>query len=139
MTRLPPRFPSAASSSSPTSASDDLNLLGAELQLEAAYRFNPYLSAHLLLTTRQEYALPNQDGGDLRSTELIVEDAYLTLAEPDLGVALQLGRQPFEDLRQWWYDADLDAVRAIWRRPDLTLEASASREALVQQDPGDSR
>jgi alginate production protein len=92
------------------------------------------LSADLLLTTRQEYALQGEGRGDLRSTELIVEDAYLTLAEPDRGLALQLGRQPFEDVRQWWYDADLDAVRAIWRRPDLTLEASASREALVQQD-----
>ena len=113
---------------------DDLSLLGAELQLELVWRPNPYLATNLLLSARQEYALPDVGGDDLRAPELLVEEAYLTLTAPALASSLYLGRQPFEDGRQWWYDADLDAVRAILRRSGLTLEASASREALVQQD-----
>jgi alginate production protein len=113
---------------------DALNLFGAELQLEFGWRPNPYFAANVLLTARQEYELPDRGGGAPRDTELLVEDAWITLSAPAPGLSLELGRQPFEDRRQWWYDADLDAARLTWRRPELTIEASVSREALVQQD-----
>ena len=50
-----------------------------------------------------------------RSTEFVLEEAYLLFTEPDLGLSLQVGRQSFEDERQWIYDAELDGIRGASR------------------------
>jgi hypothetical protein len=51
-------------------------------------------------------------------------------------VALQVGRQTFDDAREWLCDAelDLDAVRVSWRWAALTLEGSVSRRALGRRE-----
>jgi hypothetical protein len=42
------------------------------------------------------------------------------------GFDLTLGRQDFDDPREWIYDQNLDALRASWIRPDWRLDLSAS-------------
>lgn len=42
------------------------------------------------------------------------------------GVDLQVGRQDFDDPREWIYKKDLDAARAVWRGFGLRVEASLS-------------
>lgn len=42
------------------------------------------------------------------------------------GLDLQVGRQDFDEPREWIYDQNLDAARVIWRRDPVRLELSAS-------------
>lgn len=44
----------------------------------------------------------------------------------DLPVDVQVGRQDFDEYREWIYDADLDAVRFFVRLPPVNLEFSVS-------------
>ncbi|MFT7678820.1 MAG: hypothetical protein ACI8QC_002817, partial [Planctomycetota bacterium] len=43
------------------------------------------------------------------------------------GLDLQIGRQDFDDPREWIYDHNLDALRFIYRQPAYRLELSASK------------
>ena len=95
---------------------------------------NDYVEAFLQTTLFHAFTLRDQGEDDVDPTDLFVEEAYLTLREPNLGLALQVGRQSFEDPRQWLYDAELDAVRARYRAQRLSLELAASREALLDSD-----
>jgi len=42
------------------------------------------------------------------------------------GLELQVGRQDFDDQREWVYDENLDAVRLAWSTPRFRAELSAS-------------
>ena len=53
----------------------------------------------------------------------------------ETGLSLQLGRQNFEDERQWIYDADLDGVLAAYETDEASFHLSATREALIDTDP----
>jgi alginate production protein len=113
---------------------DDLDLLPVEVKLEVLFAPNDYVEAFLQTTLFHAFKLRDQGEDDVDPTDLFVEEAYLTLREPNLGLALQVGRQSFEDPRQWLYDAELDAVRARYRAQRLSLELAASREALLDSD-----
>jgi len=41
------------------------------------------------------------------------------------GLDLQVGRQDFDDVREWVYDENLDAVRLVVSNPDMRLELGA--------------
>jgi hypothetical protein len=43
------------------------------------------------------------------------------------GFDLTVGRQDFDDAREWLYDENLDAVRLTWIRPDWRLDLSGSK------------
>ena len=42
------------------------------------------------------------------------------------GLDLQIGRQDFDERREWLWDQNMDAVRLIWSQPGLRAELSAS-------------
>ena len=113
---------------------DDVDLLPLELQLEVVFNPNDYIEAYFLGTLTRQFELSEEGEGEVRNTELFVEEAYVTLTDPDHGLSLQVGRQSFEDDRQWLYDAELDAVRGIYRASNFSIELSASRKALVSED-----
>jgi alginate production protein len=113
---------------------DDLDLLPVEAKLEVLFAPNDYVEAFLQTTLFHAFTLRDQGEDDVDATDLFVEEAYLTFRAPDSGLALQVGRQSFEDPRQWLYDAELDAVRARYRAQRLSLELAASREALLDND-----
>jgi alginate production protein len=113
---------------------DDVDLLPVELQLELLFEPSDYLEAYVEATLVREFELREEGAGEARETELLIEEAYVTLRDPDRGLALQVGRQTFEDERQWLYDEELDAVRASYRGSGAALELSLSRKALVDED-----
>jgi hypothetical protein len=80
---------------------DDLDLLPLELELGALFRPSERFEAYVQAQLTQWLVLHD----DVPATELTVEEAYVLLSEPAAGLALQLGRQSFEDARQWLYDA----------------------------------
>jgi alginate production protein len=49
-------------------------------------------------------------------------------------ISFQIGRQRFDDERQWLYDAELDAARTFLKFSRYLVEISASREGLVDKD-----
>ena len=111
-----------------------LDLLKAELELELLFapseRFDAYL--RMQLTQRST----PQDEGDQSSsgTELILNEAYVTLTASAPGLSLRVGRQLFEDERQWLYDAELDAVRGRFIDARSLLELSVSEKALLAEE-----
>jgi alginate production protein len=113
---------------------DSLDLLPVELELGLLFTPNDYFTAYLQSQLTRTFVLREEGEEEVRESELLVEEAYMMLTEPRWGVSLQVGRQSFEDRRQWLYDAELDAVRALYRAPSLAIELSASREALFAKD-----
>jgi len=46
----------------------------------------------------------------------------------DTPLSVQLGRQRFSEAREWWWDADLDAVRLRYDRSDLHFELAVAQQ-----------
>jgi alginate production protein len=113
---------------------DDVLLVPTELQLDLLFDPNEYFEAYVQALLAKQFVLREQGEEEDRSTEFVLEEAYVLLTQPDWGLSLQVGRQSFEDERQWIYDAELDGVRGAYRASDFLLELSASREAQVARD-----
>ncbi len=113
---------------------DDVALVPVELQLGLLFDPNDYFEAYLQATLTKQFVLREEGEDEDRNTELTLEEAYVTVRQPDWGLSLQVGRQSFEDERQWLYDAELDGVRGAYRTSEFSLELSASREAQIAQD-----
>ena len=113
---------------------DNVALVPVELQLELLFEPNDYFEAYLQTTLTKQFVLREEGEDEDRNTELTLEEAYVTVRQPDWGLSLQVGRQSFEDDRQWLYDAELDGVRAAYRAAGFAVELSASRNALVAEE-----
>jgi alginate production protein len=77
---------------------------------------------------RGQWSDERRDGDvDSHSTDGVVTELYGYWRDPlGGGVDLQVGRQDFDEPREWLYDENLDALRAIWRGLGARLELSAS-------------
>ncbi|MGI8740293.1 MAG: alginate export family protein [Gammaproteobacteria bacterium] len=101
-----------------------------------AFFFDPgrYLQAFIDVTLSKELFFEDPDQNE-DQTKLESEQAYVLFKNLlNERLALQLGRQRFEDERQWLYDEELDAVRAFFRFSRLLVELSASQGGLVDRD-----
>jgi alginate production protein len=115
---------------------DDASLLTPELSLAFSFdpdpRFQAFLNVALLrefvLKTEAEQAKPSED------VQLELREAFVWLRSLPGGLSLQVGRQRFEDERQWLYDEELDAVRLRLEHGALAVELSLSRDGLVRKD-----
>jgi alginate production protein len=113
---------------------DDLALLTPELSL--AFSFDPsrYFRVFMNFELLKDLALAEPETRE-RRVILRLTQAYLMFKElADGRLSLQLGRQRFDDEREWLYDEELDAVRVFYRWSDLSLEASVSRRNLTKRD-----
>jgi alginate production protein len=76
-----------------------------------------------------------REGGERNSeTRARLRQAYVTMTGPDSGLSLRVGRQRFEDERDWWYREDLDAARLLFQTGRLDFELSASRNDVASRD-----
>lgn len=67
------------------------------------------------------------DALDSSNSTVKISEAYLALNDLlGVGSSLVVGRQDFDDTREWIYDQNLDAVRLLLTRPGLRFELSAS-------------
>lgn len=94
----------------------------------AELRWTPAPKVSALLRGRSVYRYRTEERGfDTQKDEARLSEAWLNVVDIlGTGVALQVGRQDFDDPREWLYDQNLDAVRAIWRGRGVRLELSAS-------------
>ena len=114
----------------------DASVLASELSLAFSFDPDPRFQAFLNVAVARESVLkieadhskPSED------VEVNVAEAFIWLRSLPGGVSLQLGRQRFEDERQWLYDEELDAVRLRFEHAALAIEVSASRDGLVRKD-----
>lgn len=109
---------------------DDLSILKPELVFEIGYGFNERSRAftELELERRLIVSRGRDRSRESNRTELSLKQLYLDLGNLAEGLFLRVGRQEFEDSREWLYDEDLDGMRVFYRREALSFELSVSRE-----------
>ncbi len=113
---------------------DDFSTLETEFQLEVTYEPNQNFQGYLQLELARKFKLKEESGNKDLSTTLEVEEAHLTWSVPDIGYAIRVGRQDFDDEREWLYDENLDGVRLFYSISDFEFEFSITREGLVDTD-----
>ena len=102
--------------------SDNEVNLRAEVLWEPSDDFFFLLGGRMRYIWRDEEGAPNSERGDA-----VLSEGYgfwRDLWGTDW--SLQVGRQDFEERREWLYDQNMDAVRLIRSAPDWRLELSAS-------------
>ncbi|MEQ9618921.1 MAG: alginate export family protein [Deltaproteobacteria bacterium] len=117
-----------------TENDEDLSTL--EPEIVFAFLFNPsrYFEAFAALKFAGEFEF---EDGDTKKDQAILEFEQAYLLFKDLWeerLAFQLGRQRFEDERQWLYDAELDGVRTFLQFSSFLAEFSVSTGGLVNRD-----
>jgi alginate production protein len=112
----------------------DVATLEPGLELALAYEPAGPISAFTEVELRQGIVIQDEDDALDAETRLRLEQAYIIVAEPGQRAALQLGRQSFEDERDWWYDEELDALRVFFRTERLGVEFSVSRNQAFGND-----
>jgi alginate production protein len=113
---------------------DDLAILTPELSLAFSFDPSKYFQAFVNFELLKDLALVEPETEE-RRVILRLTHAYLSFKElADGRLSLQLGRQRFDDEREWLYDEELDAVRVFYRWSRLELEASVSRRDLMKRD-----
>lgn len=69
----------------------------------------------------------DEEDGDVSRDEARLGQTFVAVRDvPAPGWSLFIGRQDFDDPREWVYDQDLDAVRLLASRPRWRLELAAS-------------
>ena len=114
---------------------DDASRLTPELSLAWSFDPAPTFQAFLNVALARPFIL-EQDVGPSPSEDVMLElkEAFLRLRPLPGGFSVQIGRQRFEDEREWLYDEELDAVRLRYARGTLAVELSASRNELIRKD-----
>jgi alginate production protein len=115
---------------------DDASLLTPELSVALSFDPAPEFQAFVSVTLSREFVLGAgaEGAGANEDIALEVKEAYVRVRGVPAGLSVQIGRQRFEDERQWLYDEELDAVRVRYERDALAVEASVSRNGLVAKD-----
>ncbi len=133
------------------SISDDRNILNPELSL--AFLYNPGKNVQMFLNLGLSGEVTFSEGGNRTDTssQLLASQAYLTMKKELRGnlvstlqqpggeggtsvLTLQIGRQRFNDEREWLFDEEMDAVRFSWAARNALIELSVSRKGLFDGD-----
>jgi len=98
----------------------------ATVRLQAVWE--PTSDFFALLSAEEQYTHDHENGPgtDFREDSGKVNEAYGFWRFREQGFDLQVGRQDFDDVREWIYDETLDGVRGIYSQPGLRVELSAS-------------
>jgi alginate production protein len=107
-----------------------------ELSLAFSFDPDPRFQAFLNVVVSREVAWKIEADQSKPSDDvaLTIQEAFVWVRALPSGLSLQLGRQRFEDERQWLYDEELDALRVRYEREALAAELSASRDGLVRKN-----
>ncbi|MGH7848189.1 MAG: alginate export family protein [Candidatus Binatia bacterium] len=114
-------------------AQSDVLHLDQEFQLRLFYPHNDWVSFLVEGKLFAEHEVYRQRGG--RKSEFALErgESWVRLNQlfgHDLTV--KIGRQNFEEPRQWWWDDELDAVGVRYRASSWLLELGVAREVLPE-------
>ena len=112
----------------------DVAIVEPTLNLAFAYEPSERIRAFADLELRRD--IPLRDDDDVLDSEgdFSLAQAYVQVTDFYDGFSLQLGRQRFQDEREWWYDEELDAARLFYRSGRFGMELSASRSTDLGND-----
>ena len=110
-------------------AEDDQLKFEQGLELELFYRPNKNLAVFVEGKTARE-AVPYAESGPEPVFRTIKRGEMWIYANNIFGspFSAQIGRQNFREQRQWWWDADLDAVRLYFSRKNFYFETAYAQE-----------
>ncbi len=117
-----------------SSRDDDQTILEPKLDVAFTFQPNETLRAFVNLELSRTEVFGSSDSGESDLTSLGVKEAYVTLREIFDGLTVQIGRQQFQDPLEWYYDQELDALRAYYRIASLAFEGSISEQGFVDED-----
>ncbi len=107
----------------------DRLLLEQEIETEVFYTFGEPLSLFVQFRLVMEEDLWSQVPDQLSNQ--YVERGEMWMASEDIagsGIGLEIGRLDFEDDRRSWWDAELDAVRALFETDAAEIVVAVARE-----------
>ncbi len=118
---------------------DDLERDSAELELELFYNTSNHGAVFLEgIVRRQQDEEPEADESDSFTEWRRGEMWVFTGGWFDDRVGYQIGRQNFIDSREWWWDANLDALRIHYDTRETHAEFGLARE-LAKESSEDER
>jgi alginate production protein len=116
----------------------DETILEPLLSLALSYMPTEELQAYLNIEPSGRFV---DDDRDLEDDEarLEVKQAFLAYSGLPGGSTLKLGRQRFQDEREWWFDDELDGIRLFHTfsrfAGEFSVTRSNDRDLLNDQDP----
>lgn len=101
-----------------------------------AFSFDPNEHFQAFTTMKLFWEYISEDGNKVDdSVGLEIEQAYFLFKDIlEDGTGFQVGRQRFEDEREWLFDEELDGLRLLYDISDLSFEISFSRLNLAARD-----
>ncbi len=112
----------------PARDDDDVNI-DTVMDVEFFYPIERWLFVFLEGKFGYEADVHAEDG--MRDRELKIQRGQSWIQAHDLaesGFSLRVGRQNFQEDREWWWDADLDAVRALYEVGNFEFQLGVARE-----------
>ncbi len=108
---------------------DELSRLDQEVQLELLYTATKEIHIFLEGKLQRRDILSAESGQRASDTRLSRGETWLYVHRLFASrFDLQIGRQNFRDRREWWWDADLDAIRVHYAQPNVSLELGLGEE-----------
>jgi len=117
-------------------SAEDEDLSTIEPGLTLVFSFDPSRHFQAFFDAKLGGEFLFEDGDKVDDKVVLeIEQAYLFFKDLlNEGFSFQIGRQRFEDERQWLYDEELDAARVFYKISDFSLELSVSRKDLADRD-----
>lgn len=117
-------------------SSRDDNRLTVDPEVGLAFNYypNPDLQLYLELEIGRFTFIDPPAGRESSPLRLEITNLDLVLRDVIDGFSVQLGRQRFEDEREWVMDEIMDGVRVHFRRNRFASELSVSQERLFDED-----
>lgn len=120
-----------------TTSDDDQTRLTPQLTLEVGVKSDERVQGFLQLELSSDIILDAvpEEQTRVESPVLKLKEAFVSFEHIlDSDWSLRLGRQLFEDSRQWLFDDELDALRLIYQPPRIHLDIAIAREGLFTSD-----
>lgn len=116
---------------------DSLSVLDPELSVGILYKAANYFEIFAEIEAGRKFTLAH--GDDIPSPshdrELNLKQLYFNLEDwPFDNLDIRLGRQEFEDEREWLYDEELDGLRLFYKQGVWSGELSASRLSAFRKN-----
>lgn len=124
---------------------DDSLVLDQHLQIELLYQASQNITLFAKGKYKYKTDLYREDGDEQSKSSFVRGETWIQFNNlAGSGFGTRIGRQNFSDKREWWWDADLDSIRAYYQVSDLLFEYSLAEELVSVStdsdiDPEDDR
>jgi alginate production protein len=112
-----------------SSAKDDVLEIEPALNLELFCPVTDWFSIYLEGEMQYKYEELTESNRDFRKWIVERSESWVYFGHlEEGGFGLQIGRQNYEDARQWWWDEKLDSIRLLYDSPVFHVEGAIAQE-----------